>query len=137
MTQQLAVRLKPVVHFREFPFGTSTDPSMRESMATQPWQQQDKVLAYLRSGHVVAYPMGASLTDWFDRTRQANPVIAGHPEGGATPMTDGVWLWPAGLIYFIERYNVRLPEEFVAYAASQKWRIDREQVSRGIYEYDY
>jgi hypothetical protein len=134
---QTAVTLKPVVHFREFPFGTDQDPSMREAASSQPWEHQEKVLEYLRSGYALAYPMGADLPDWFDRTKRANPVIAGKVEGGATPLTDGVWLWPAGLIYFVEHYNVRLPQEFLDHAARNNWQIDKEAVARGEYDYDY
>jgi hypothetical protein len=132
-----AVKVKPVVRFREFPFGAVGDPSMREFRADEPWKDQEKVLDYLHSGYVVALVMGADLPDRFDASCRANPVINGKVEGGATPMTDGVWLWPAGLIYFIEKYNVRVPQEFIDYAARNGWRVDQEAVRRGSYEFDY
>ncbi len=112
MSELTIVKLKPVVHFREFPFGISTDPSMRASMSTRPWPDQDRVLEYLRSGHLLALTMVTDLPDWFDRPHKANPIIKGQVEGGTTPMGDGVWFWYAGLIYFVEKYNVRLPEGF-------------------------
>ena len=112
-----------MVHFREFPFGTSADPTLRDFMSTEPWPNQDRVLEYLRSGHVLALPLGANLTDWFDRPHPANPVIHGQVEGGATPMGDRVWFWYAGLIYFVEKYNVRRPDEVIQYAAEQGWRV--------------
>jgi hypothetical protein len=130
MTQATATRLKPLVHFREFPFGTADDPSMREFFSPGPWQMQDNVLAYLRAGHVLSVLMGADLPDPFDPGARANPVIAGKVEGGATPMTDGTWLWPAGLIYFIEKYNLRVPREFIEHAAATGWRVDREAAAR-------
>jgi hypothetical protein len=61
MRDLVAVKLKPVVHFREFPFGISTDPRMTEFMAERPGANQDKVLEYLRSGHVLALTRGADL----------------------------------------------------------------------------
>jgi hypothetical protein len=106
-------------------------------MASVPWDKQDQVLAYLRAGYILGYPMGADLPDCFDSTQRANPTLEGRHVGGATPMTDGTWLWPAGLIYFIEKYNVRVPQEFVEHAAASGWRVDREAVGRGSYEYDY
>jgi hypothetical protein len=63
LTEEITVKLKPVVRFREFPFGISSDPSLREFMATEPWENQDNVLSYLRSGLILAYPMGADLMD--------------------------------------------------------------------------
>ena len=113
MAAQTIVKLKPVVRYREFPFGTSSDPSMREFVAEQPWPDQEKILDYLRSGHVLGLTMGADLTDWLDRPHKANPLIGGQREGGTTPMTDGVWFRYAGLIHFIEKYNLRVPQEFI------------------------
>jgi hypothetical protein len=132
-----AVKLQPVVRFREFPFGTTHDPSMREFMAAQPWEYQEKVVEYLRSGHILGLPMGADLADWFDLPNKANPMIEGRREGGVTPMTDGVWFWPAGLIHFIEKYNVMVPREFIEYASGNNWRVEKERVSQGMYDYDY
>src|SRR4051812_13540314 len=113
MTITPAVQLRPVVRFREFPFGTAHDPSMREAMSPGPWEQQEQVLEYLRSGLILGITMGADLTDWFAPSEKANPVIEGYGVGGTTEMTDGIWFWYAGLIHFVEKYHVRLPEEFV------------------------
>jgi hypothetical protein len=137
MAEQRTIDLKPVVRFREFPFGTGNDPSMRESMSEQPWPDQERVLEYLRSGRVLALTMGADLTDWFDRPARANPVIDGQVEGGTTPMSDGVWFWYAGLIHFVEKYNVRLPEEFVRHAAGQGWRMNQPLEQGRRYRYSY
>jgi hypothetical protein len=129
--------LKPVVRFREFPFGTIKDVSMRGFMAAEPWENQDRVVAYLRSGVILAYPMGADLMDWFDKPNRANPLIDGKQLGGATPLTDGEWWWPAGLIHFIQKYNVRVPAEFIEHAAQQNWRVDQNAVSRCHYDFSY
>lgn len=137
MNEGVVVRLRPVVRFREFPFGTAGDPSMREFMGNEPGPSQAMVLDYLRAGHILAYPLGADLPDWFDRPNRANPLVGGKPLGGVTPMTDGAWLWPAGLIHFVEKYNVRLADEFLEHAARQGWQIDQEVVGRGSYDYDY
>jgi hypothetical protein len=128
------VTLKPLVCFREFPFGTADDPSMRESMADLPQPDQDKLLDYLRSGLVLGVTMGADLTDWFDRPTKANPIIEDRVVGGTTEMTDGVWFWHAGLIYFVEKYNVRLPDEFTRHAARSGWRVDKGAIRDVRYE---
>jgi hypothetical protein len=133
----MVIKLKPVVHFREFPFGTLQDASMREFMAAQPREHQDQLLAYLRSGYILALPMGADLRDWFDPPNKANPMIEGRSLGGVTPLTDGVWFWPAGLIYFIEKYNVLVPQPFIEHAAQNHWQINQELVHQGMYDYDY
>jgi len=134
---ETVVRLRPVVRFREFPFGTRDDPSMREFLTAQPWDRQEPVTRYLRSGLILAHPLGADLMDWFDRPNRANPVLDGGVVGGVTPLTDGVWFWPAGLIHFVERYNVRLPEEFVEHAARAGWTVNKEAVPRCRYDWSY
>jgi hypothetical protein len=135
--EETAVKLKPVVRFREFPFGTVNDPSMREHLASEPWEHQSAVVEYLKSGLILAYPMGADLMDWLDRPNRANPLIEDRRLGGATPLTDGEWFWPAGLIHFIEKYNLRVPREFVEHAARHGWRVDRQAVPRRRYDFSY
>jgi len=131
------VMLKPVVRFREFPFGTIGDPSMREFMSTQPWENQDKVLPYLRSGLILGVTMGADLTDWLDPSSKANPIVDGQRRGGVTEMTDGVWFWYAGLIHFIEKYNLRVPAQFVEHAALHNWRVEKTLLPADRYDFSY
>lgn len=131
------VVLKPVVRFREFPFGTANDPSMREAMASQPWPRQAEVLDYLRSGLILGVTMGADLTDWFDPGNEANVTMDGRLVGGTTEMTDGTWFWYTGLIYFVEKYNVRVSGEFVQHAARNGWRVNQESVPACRYECSY
>ena len=131
------IHLQPLVAFREFPFGTIHDPSMRESVAPAPREQEATALAYLRSGYILGYPMSADLPDCFDPTRRANPIIDGSPLGGVTPMTDGTWFWPAGLIYFVERYHVTLPQNFLDHAAKNDWLVNKATVRQGLYDYEY
>jgi hypothetical protein len=137
MSELTVVKLKPVVHFREFPFGTNTDPSMTGFVSEQPWPDQEDVLRYLRSGHRLAVTLGANLPDWLDRSHKANPVLDGQVIGGATPLGDGVWFWYAGLIYFVEKYNVRLPAEFVRHAAEHGWQVSEPLDSHVRYVYSY
>lgn len=134
---EAAVNLKPVVRFREFPFGTADDPSLREFLASEPWENQAEVVAYLKSGLVLAYPMGADLADCVDRDRRANPLVEGRRLGGATPLTDGEWFWHAGLIHYIENYNVRVPQVFVEHAARNGWRVNKDAIPLCPYDFSY
>ena len=52
-------------------------------------------------------------------------------------MTDGTWFWPAGLIHFIEKYHVLVPQEFIEHAARNQWRVNKDLVRQGAYDYDY
>jgi hypothetical protein len=81
--------------------------------------------------------MSADLPDRFDPPNKANPCIEGKSLGGLTPMTDGTWFWPAGLIHFIEKYNVTVARAFVEHAVRNRWWVEVEKVRQGSYDYDY
>jgi hypothetical protein len=68
------------------------------------------MVAYLRSGAQLHYCMGFSHC----RFRGGPP----DEEMGCADLTDGVWLWPEGLHIYVERYGVRLPEDFCRHAAT-------------------
>ncbi|HEX3764094.1 MAG TPA: hypothetical protein VHW23_35615 [Kofleriaceae bacterium] len=36
--------------------------------------------------------------------------------------TDGAYAWPEDLAYYVERYHVALPPEFLAHLATAKWK---------------
>jgi hypothetical protein len=131
------VVLRPVVRFREFPFGTADDPSMRDSISDSPWPLQQELLQYPRSGQTLGVTMGADLSDWLDRSRKANPIIEGRVEGGTTEMTDGTWFWYAGLIWFVEHYNLHVSDEFIRHAARNHWRVDRDRIPAAVYDCSY
>jgi hypothetical protein len=137
MSAPPTVRLTPVVRFREFPFGTLQDPSMGDFISDEPGPHQADALRYLRSGVISAIPMGGDLPDWRERSRKANPVIDGERLSGLTEMTDGVYLWFAALIYYVEEYNLRLPREFLDHAARHNWVVDRASVLPAHYEVNY
>jgi hypothetical protein len=36
-------------------------------------------------------------------------------------MTDGTWVWPSDLAFYVERYHVELPTDFVEHVRSCGW----------------
>lgn len=73
---------------------TSWDPAERAAVAV-----------YLRQGREASYCMGYSWCRF--RCGIANEQM------GAAELTDGVWLWPEGLVHYVEVHQVGLPEAFV------------------------
>jgi hypothetical protein len=53
-------------------------------------------------------------------------------EMGSADRTDGTWLWPEGLHVYANRYNIRLPSEFIRHIEANNYSIpdnlDREQL---------
>ncbi|MEN6626455.1 MAG: hypothetical protein ABFD69_09535 [Candidatus Sumerlaeia bacterium] len=67
-------------------------------------QDRDKIVHYLKSGVEYVSYLGYSHCRFED----------GPPchEMGCRDLTDGVWVWPEGLYVYVERYHIRLPEQF-------------------------
>ena len=76
-------------------------PAMRDSFAAKPYSTKAEVLSYLKSGktHIAT---AARIVDVISGERTFIPLV--H-------MNDGEYTWTSKLIYYIDRYNLRLPED--------------------------
>lgn len=36
-------------------------------------------------------------------------------------LTDGVWAWPKDLAYYVKKYHVKLPDEFIQHMKNNGW----------------
>lgn len=97
--------------FRELPHGDRSGPSLREANGRLGHEARD-VVSYLRGGGVVA-TTGQVATDWFDANQKSGPLEV---------RTDGRWAWPGDLAFYVERYAVELPAEFVAWMLANDWK---------------
>jgi hypothetical protein len=112
--------LKEVGFFREtHPFLNRGNrrvlPSIRDSMRASASPAADDICGYLRAGRQFAYtssiPFFAS-----DEDRRAHGL-------GGFELTDGIWLWPDELHYYVRRFHLSLPQEFVADMGCQNWQV--------------
>jgi hypothetical protein len=78
----------------------------------QPANKQ-QVVEYLRSGVTLVMSPGRD-EDVLDPTRMA---------GSASVLTDGVYVWPKTLAYYVDTYDVELPSEFEAHVQRNKWKV--------------
>ncbi len=67
-----------------------------------PSDMVDKVVRYLRAGKIYSQYYGSSWCRF----------SSGCPMGG-DELTDGYWIWPTGLIFYVAAYKVALPEVFL------------------------
>lgn len=113
-----------ILAFRELSWHETPDgASLREAVRAEPHPDEGRVAAYLRGG--VAFAV--------------RPMVVGdflRPEREMVSMshwyTDGVWIWPTDLVYYVEEHHAELPREFLAYMASVGWagpRLSREQIA--------
>lgn len=47
-------------------------------------------------------------------------------DNGATELTDGTWLWPAGLYHYVNNHDVRLPAPFVEHMKRRKYELPQD-----------
>lgn len=101
----------------EMPHAENTDPSILGYIEkAQYGSDKSKILQYLRSGTVIVYCCGT-----------CNDVI--HPENGIAGVpsfyTDGRWVWPGDLHYYVDKYDLLLPVEFTEDMKNNNWEKQR------------
>ena len=74
-------------------------------------EEKAKIVAYLKAAHEMPYAFGG--TSWC-RFR------CGIVSLGCTEFTDGTYLWPAGLLHYVETHNVKLPREVLDHMLANK-----------------
>ena len=74
-----------------------------------------KVLRYLVSGKILREYMGFS----YCRFRNGLPP----QQMGSRDLTDGHWVWPDGLLVYLDRYNIDLPNQFLKYIEDHAYTV--------------
>jgi len=109
------MKVTPVGYFRELRHGMSNGPSLRGAVAKGEYTaDKTTLLAYLRAGLVYVASPGVG-TDVLDETGKK---ISGQIHA----LTDGRWMWPADLAYYVETYDVALPDQFLLDLRRHEWR---------------
>lgn len=84
-------------------------PLMKNSMNDRKYNSQDKIVSYLRRGKMIMVAAGASKPD----------VFTGEPiKGESGILSDDVYAWSSSLPYYVEKYNVKLPDDFEQHVLS-------------------
>ncbi|MEO2090647.1 MAG: hypothetical protein ABGY75_14275 [Gemmataceae bacterium] len=78
-------------------------------------EHRQQVVDYLKNGIELCEEMGCFPDLFGDR---GNDDLLGPVE-----ITDGVWHWQNDLPLYVERNSVRLPDEFIAHAASNRFVV--------------
>jgi len=98
--------------FRELRHGDPVGPSLLEQRGGIAAADSARVARYLSGGSVLA-TTGRFVDDWLE---PSNASIA-----PLNVRTDGAWVWPGDLQFYVERYGVALPEEFLQHMAVHEW----------------
>ncbi|MEV4659512.1 hypothetical protein [Micromonospora sp. NPDC049301] len=105
--------MRDVGYFKELPHGYEDGPSLHRVRGELAENLVSSTARYLKDGPVVAAAAGYA----FDELDPNRPAIA-----PLSIQTDGEWSWPSDLSYYVEKYRVGLPEEFLQHAAARGWR---------------
>ena len=75
---------------------------------------EPKIISYLKSG------IDAGVSMVIERD-----VLAHPPKvlGEAILKSDGQWIWPVSLAYFVETYHIKLPNDFILSMTENDWRV--------------
>jgi hypothetical protein len=99
--------------FSELPHGDPDGESIHDYIRDSAGEYDLQVASYLQSGATLGATAGLT-QDVLD------------PQGGTSgPLaiqTDGEWIWPADLPFYVRTYHVEVPAGLVERAASFNWR---------------
>ena len=92
-------------------------------MEEKPYPGMDMIVAYLRSGRKTFAACGRAC-DFF-----TEEMIPGEYCG----MTDGVFSWISSLAYYVEKYNLRLSQEFERHVheSQMEWKDGVSGLNKG------
>ena len=96
--------LRRVGFFRELNHGDQDGERLSELVRAVKTNEEEGIVAYLESGVLLIGTPGLT-RDVLDPT---SPII-----GPPHVLTDGVWMWPADLPYYVKKYHVELPADFI------------------------
>jgi hypothetical protein len=99
--------------FRDMAHGRASDPSLSDTRSDEPGPHQDAIAAYLAAGHVLIATPGLVKDVLKDARDSATPIGPPHY------LTDGRYVWPADVVYYVRTYNLRLPVAFVEHAMAR------------------
>jgi hypothetical protein len=98
--------------FREMGNDENDAPSLIASRGRRTPANKDKVVGYLRGGRMATFSPGYA-PDYFDGRRDA---------GTYSTRTDGTFTWPDYLAFYVEQYDVALPQDFERFIEARSWR---------------
>lgn len=114
------MKLKRQGFYKEMPHGKSGDPSIFEFIQNKESINEEKIVSYLKQG-IVLVSCGGVVNDIIN----PDDGIAGCPN----MMTDGTWVWPGDLAYYVKKYHIQLEAEFIKTMQKNKWTvIDSSQI---------
>lgn len=119
-------------HEEFWPVGAGVpDGSIREFLAEDPGVLEEETVDYLRKGNEIFASMGVTE----DVLGSGETIL-----GGGSIYTDGEWIWRGDLGFYLLKYHLRLPGDFVEKvrtATSDILAVEDERLVELTYEVMY
>ncbi|MBQ8708583.1 MAG: hypothetical protein IJ523_10895 [Succinivibrionaceae bacterium] len=119
------MNLKSVGFYREMLQGKETDPSIHDVVRKGDPALIENICNYLRKGTLVILSPGVTM-DIFDEKTSIS--------GTGSAYTDGIWLWPDDLAYYVHKYNIALPDDFIKTMKNNNWKNPSYDIDLSIEE---
>ena len=94
--------MKIIGKYREL-YKDSSFPCLKDNISETPIPGKDIILKHLRSGEIVAVSP-SFITDVISGKKTKNQLMM---------MTDGVFEWRSDIVYYFDKYNLKLPDNFI------------------------
>lgn len=107
------MKLKKVGFFRELPHGMPDAPLVATLISEAAQNNEGKIIEYLNNGILFIATTGFVE----DVLMPGRFICCPHI------LTDGIWAWPADFAYYVEKYHVKLPIEFVECMQKNNWSV--------------
>lgn len=112
------MNLKTTGFYKEMPHAIEAKESILEFIDKGNCADIDKVCTYLKSG--IELIISPSVTKDLINPEKGT-------SGTASLYTDGMWVWPGDLAYYVKNYNLRLSDAFLATMVSNEWKVNLKE----------
>lgn len=106
------------------------DPS---ALVDEGWEDSNKgkIIAYLNGFPRINHQNGYSYCRF-----GCNEGSMFDPNMGCAERSDGIWVWPEGLVHYVDDHYIKLPSEFVDTMKSNDFKCV-DDVGQGIVDYGF
>lgn len=119
--------------YREMEIASDEYPSIHDAVGGLEVDDKQTLMDYLEGGRVIVVAAG-----WVGDV--IDPTI--DKASGSGFVTDGEWIWPIELSYYVRTYDVAVPKEFIQHARANGWQVpeltvdELTEVAAGFFESD-
>jgi hypothetical protein len=106
--------MKLVGFFSELPHGMPDGPSLAAAVGQLDEDTARHLAEYLDAGTVIVPTLGSRAFDVLSEERT--------DIGRLAICSDGEWAWPSDLGFYVAKYRVGLPTEFIDHARRHDWQ---------------